>query len=70
MAHGLIVRFWNRSAAAVAARLAFWQAPSYAARCRLDETVIEPLAIDADGALTLDAGPWQAVTVRVQMGGN
>ena len=50
----------------VAARVTLWERPAWAARCRLDETIIEDLPIGLDGALTLNVGPWQAATLRVR----
>ncbi len=64
---GLIVRFWNRGDTPTTARLTFWQTPLSADRCRLDETVIAPLEIDAQGALAIAAGPKEAITVRVRV---
>ncbi|MEN6479537.1 MAG: glycosyl hydrolase-related protein [Anaerolineales bacterium] len=64
---GLIVRFWNRGDAPTTAHLTFWQSPDWAAQCRLDETLIEPLTIAADGSLAVAINAKQVVTVRVRM---
>ncbi len=64
---GLIVRFWNRNAATVSAHLSFWAVPLSVVRCRLDETTVSALEIGDDGAIIVEAGPKEAVTMRVRM---
>ncbi|MGE5675967.1 MAG: glycosyl hydrolase-related protein, partial [Mycobacterium leprae] len=61
---GLIVRFWNPADGPVAARVRAGLVEA-AFRCSLDETRLEPLTPNDDGAVVLTVGPREVATVEL-----
>ena len=65
---GLIVRGFNPAGTSVAVRLESLLPLEAAWRARLDETTLEPVAIEAGCAVTFEAGAHQVVTLRLRPG--
>lgn len=63
---GVIVRVFNASGRRTRGRISTALAVSAARLCRLDETDLRPLRVTG-GGVSLEAGPREIVTVRLQM---